>query len=243
MTEYLDADGLEYYDSKLDKELSDKYQKKEYKTGSESEYKVLSDNNLSDELLDELRNGSDYSKAKNKPAIDGVELTKDSTAEGLGLAKKTDLPGDMTSNTKGIGRPDGTTITVSGGVFKAELGAYATNDSVTSKIDSAKKELEQAIDAKVSSTMTPAGSVTFKELPEPAAGNVGNMYNVTDQFITDNRFKEGSGHSYPPGTNVAVVKDGGSYKLDAMSGYYDFSNFVTKEEITPISNAFIDGLF
>lgn len=34
----------------------------------------------------------DYEDLANKPAIDGTELTKDSTAEGLGLAKKNEIP-------------------------------------------------------------------------------------------------------------------------------------------------------
>lgn len=48
---------------------------------------------------------SDYEDLANKPAIDGTTLDKNSTAEGLGLAKSTDIP-DMTGYAKKSDIPD-----------------------------------------------------------------------------------------------------------------------------------------
>lgn len=48
---------------------------------------------------------SDYEDLANKPAIDGTTLDKNSTAEGLGLAKSTDIP-DLTDYAKKSDIPD-----------------------------------------------------------------------------------------------------------------------------------------
>ena len=84
----LDQNGLLYYDQKM-KERFTKKVDKELKTGSESQYKVLSDNNLTDELLQKINDAGsssfngDYENLTNKPAIDGKELSSESTAKNL----------------------------------------------------------------------------------------------------------------------------------------------------------------
>lgn len=100
-TEYLDEPGLIYYDTKRKAQDASLYVKREKKTGSESEEKVLSDNNLTDELLEKIRNAGDssftgdYDDLSDKPAIDGITIDKDSTAEGLGLAKSEQVQKDI----------------------------------------------------------------------------------------------------------------------------------------------------
>lgn len=53
----------------------------------------------------------------------------------------------------------------------------------------------------------PQGTVRFSELPsvEKATGYV---YNISDDFITDNTFREGEGKSYTAGTNVYYTANG-----------------------------------
>ena len=83
------------------------------------------------------------------------------------------------------------------------------------------------IDGIVSSVYKPAGSVAYASLPTPASTNLGNVYNVTDAFTTDSRFVDGSGNSYPAGTNVVVIDAGSStYKFDVLSGFVDLSGYV-----------------
>lgn len=100
-TEYLDESGLKHYDSKVKTRNDATYVKKEYKTGSEEDYKVLSDNNLTDELVQKILNAGDssfngdYDDLRDKPQIDGIALDKDSTAEGLGLAKSEKVAEDI----------------------------------------------------------------------------------------------------------------------------------------------------
>lgn len=71
---YLDKDGLIYLKSKIITLLGTKVDKA-FKTGSNSEYKVLSDNNLTDELVTKINNAGDssfsgdYNDLTNKPTI------------------------------------------------------------------------------------------------------------------------------------------------------------------------------
>lgn len=53
----------------------------------------------------------------------------------------------------------------------------------------------------------PMGTITFSELAtaEKAAGYV---YNISDDFVTDESFREGEGKSYTAGTNVYFCADG-----------------------------------
>lgn len=95
------------------------------------------------------------------------------------------------------------------------------------------------IDAMLSSVYTPAGSCTFAQLPEtPSVSTLGNVYNVTDAFTTDSRFAEGAGHSYPAGTNVAVVNTGDAqtpiYKFDPLPGWIDLSGYQTKFQMNTL---------
>lgn len=62
--------------------------------------------------------------------------------------------------------------------------------------------------------LMPMGTVTFAQLPAVAA-QAGYMYNISDDFTTDDTFNEGAGHEYPAGTNVYLTADG---KWDCMAG-------------------------
>ena len=93
-------------------------------------------------------------------------------------------------------------------------------------------QVDEKIDAAISAVYKPAGSVAFASLPTPGADNLGNVYNITDEFTTDARFTEGAGQEYPAGTNVAVVEtseDPATYMFDVMSGFVDLSGYLTTE--------------
>lgn len=79
---YLDNNGLAH----LWLLLKERFIKKELKTGSSTEYKVLSDNNLTDALLEKINSAGDssfsgdYNDLRNKPTIPSKtsEITNDS---------------------------------------------------------------------------------------------------------------------------------------------------------------------
>lgn len=104
---FLDYDGLSHFWLLLKQKLTGKVDK-EFKTGSQSEYKVLSDNNLTDDLLEKINNAGDssfsgnYKDLNNKPQINGHELVSgNNTLETLGIqaagdyATKTELDGKV----------------------------------------------------------------------------------------------------------------------------------------------------
>ena len=106
--------------------------------------------------------------------------------------------------------------------------------------------VKSAIDTAISSVYKPAGSVVFANLPTPGSTNLGNVYNMLDSFETDSRFVEGSGKSYPAGTNVVIVDTGSStYKFDVLAGFIDLSGYqptlVSGTNIKTINNTSLLG--
>lgn len=55
-------------------------------------------------------------------------------------------------------------------------------------------------------TLIPMGTITFAELPDTSKS--GYLYNISNEFTTTARFKEGSGRTIPAGSNVFYTADG-----------------------------------
>lgn len=66
----------------------------------------------------------------------------------------------------------------------------------------------------------PKGTIYFSELATVKETAVaGYIYNIKDDFVTDETFREGSGVTYTAGTNVYyVIDENGEYKWDALGG-------------------------
>lgn len=107
-------------------------------------------------------------------------------------------------------------------------------------------QVDNKIASAISATYVPKGSCTFANLPTLVAAHKGWVYNVSDAFTTTSNFVEGSGHAYPPGTNVVVaevtVGTSVSYMYDVLAGFIDTSGFVLATEMTTISNSTIDTI-
>lgn len=67
--------------------------------------------------------------------------------------------------------------------------------------DEAKKALQS-----ISGQLVARGTITFEQL-KTVEKQVGYMYNISNDFITDSSFMEGAGHSYAKGTNVYYTSD------------------------------------
>lgn len=63
------------------------------------------------------------------------------------------------------------------------------------------------------------GSIPFASRPSVAtatADDIGNVYNITDNFTTTAEFLEGAGKKYPAGTNIVIV-DASTVSYDAVT--------------------------
>ena len=132
---------------------------------------------------------SEDSAAASADQAEDFSLTSKSYAVGTDGEVR---PGDATDNSK----------------YYSDLAQYLT--------DEAAKLLDQAqklISAATAGALIPSGTVAFENLPtEP---KVGYMYNISNSFVTDDRFAEGPGIQYNPGANIYWTADG---RWDVMVG-------------------------
>lgn len=93
-------------------------------------------------------------------------------------------------------------------------------------------QVESAINAKIAAVYKPAGSVAFASLPALTADNLGNVYNITDNFETTADFLEGAGKKYKAGADVGIVgvKDGENtvYKYNVFANFVDLTGYIQK---------------
>lgn len=207
-------ESLQHFKSKLD----GLFVAKEKKTNSDSEYKVLSDNNLTDEMVLKINSASTITKVS-AFENDAKYQTESEVSAATSAAKEAAV----------------------------ESAKSYINEEVTKTnqaLASVKSELETSISTKVSAAYKAKGSVAFASLPAPGKAEEGNVYNVTNAFTTTGDFSEGAGKKYPVGTNIVCVEDSdGVYKWDALGGFIDVDAFVRASDIQTIENADIDAMF
>ena len=113
----------------------------------------------------------------------------------------------------------------------------AVPQNVSELKDHEKYATIESIDAKISSVYKPGGSKPFDELPDATEENLGYVYNITDNFTTNENFVEGADSSYPKGTNVVVVDIGsGSYKYDVLAGFVDLTEYAKTADVVKKDN-------
>ena len=246
---YLDKTGV----ADLWEKIKAKFVAKEFKTGSSSEYKVLSDNNLTDELKEKILNAGDssfdgqYTSLTGRPQSEGHELASgNNTAASLGLATPTDVSNavnDMATKTwvgeQGFANTSEVTSQITTAtadmatkIWVGQQG-YATTSNVNTLISQA-----------VSTVYTPKGSLadisTLTTLA--ASGKVGDVYNISSEFTTTNVFIEGIGKTYPAGTNIVLVEVEDEKKWDVLAGSVDLSAYVKSSELVAITSGEIDEI-
>lgn len=106
----------------------------------------------------------------------------------------------------------------------------ATVNASKETIDTVKAQME-TLKMAVSSVYVPAGSVVFEELPEANKENLGKVYNIINEFTTDNRFLEGEGVKTAAGTNVVIVSLGDGYGYDLLSAGASTRAIATPEQV------------
>lgn len=83
--------------------------------------------------------------------------------------------------------------------------------------DNAKYYYQQAKDVSegLKGGLQPHGTVAFADLPALADVSTGWMFNISDEFITTDDFKEGAGNTVPAGANIYKTSD---EKWDVLAG-------------------------
>lgn len=260
---FIDLDGL----SRAVENLKALFVAKEKKTGSQTEYKVLSDNNLTDELKQKILDAGSssftgaYSDLTGKPSIEGHEVKSGAnTAASLGLetpsgaqSKADAAKSAAVTEVKALGYQTAaqveSSIAAKGYQTSAQVeGAiaakgYDTAASVDSKVGAAKTEMQSAINTAVASVWKAKGSTAFASLPALTAARQGDVWNITDSFTTTADFIEGAGKRYEGGTNVACVLSGSTKKWDVLAGLVDMSGYLKPSDMVPITRDEIDALF
>ena len=245
---YLDKTGL----TKLWAKIKDKFVLKEHKTDSDSEYKVLSDNNLTDDLVEKIMSAGSssfdgqYTSLIGKPSIEGHELASgNQTAASLGLATPSDITtatNDMATKTWVTSQAYATTSTVDSKISTATAD-MATQTWVGQQNYATTSSVNSLIAAAVAGAYKAKGSVAFASLPALASATIGDVYNVTDQFSTTGDFMEGAGKTYSAGTNVVCVDAGeGTKKWDVLAGFVDLAGYVAKTDMVAITDTEINEI-
>lgn len=85
--------------------------------------------------------------------------------------------------------------------------------------------IKSAIDSAISGVYKPAGSIASTDIPVASSENEGYVYNITNEFTTTESFVEGSGKTYPIGTNIVCINTDLGYKWDVLTGIVDLSNY------------------
>ena len=97
-------------------------------------------------------------------------------------------------------------------------------------------ELNEQI-KRLSKALKPAGNKLFSELGVPSIETVGYIYNITEDFTTNQYFIDGAGETFPSGTGVygIVYRDPSTgeetYWWDVLGSIMDLSDYVTKSMI------------
>lgn len=151
-------------------------------------------------------------------------ITVDQTIEVLGdLQTKAD--GRFRKNSVAIAESDLGTDLASKINGKADaattLAGYGITDAYT------KTEVDNAIGEVQAGALKPGGTLAAAGIVSSllVAGNLGKVYNISEDFTTTADFVEGAGKALPAGTNIYIVDTdttGSSpvYKFDVLAGSY-----------------------
>ena len=220
-SKYLGLEQLTLYNEKIE----ETYVKKEKKTGSRTQLKVLSDNNFTDELKEKLTNmrnsfDGDYESLTTKPAIDRHILSESTTTEELGIAKTTDLPKIATTEIAGLVKPDGESIEITPeGVIsmkEIDLNDYVTKDQLPKKATAAEAGIVKPDD----DTITVDEDGTIKAKQQDLSG-----YALKDNIPTA-ATNDKAGIVKPDNDTITVTDDG-----TITAKQPDLQNYVQQDAI------------
>lgn len=160
------------------------------------------------------------SEAASSASSSSASATKSATSESNASKSASSAATSMsTASTKASEAAQSATSagnSASTATSKAAAASTSASNAATSEAN-AKKYYEQAkaISESFSGALRPMGTVTFANLPSVLSASAGDMYNISDEFVTTSDFVEGIGHTEPAGSNVYKTESG---KWDVLAG-------------------------
>lgn len=160
------------------------------------------------------------SEAESSASSASASATKSATSESNASKSASSAATSMsTANTKASEAAQSATSagnSASTATSKAAAASTSASNAATSEAN-AKKYYEQAkaISESFSGALRPMGTVTFANLPAVSSASAGDMYNISDEFVTTSDFVEGAGITEPAGSNVYKTVAG---KWDVLAG-------------------------
>lgn len=106
--------------------------------------------------------------------------------------------------------------------------ASTYEDNAKTYMDNANEYAKEAKAAASSITgaLKPKGTIVFKDLPNLSTTDTGAMYNISDEFVSTDNFKDGGEITYPAGTNIYKTEDG---MWDCLAG--QLGDYLMKDDI------------
>lgn len=106
--------------------------------------------------------------------------------------------------------------------------ASTYKDNAKTYMDNANAYAKEAKTAASSITgaLKPKGTIAFKDLPDLSTTDIGAMYNISDEFVSTDNFKDGGEITYPAGTNIYKTEDS---MWDCLGG--QLSDYLMKDDI------------
>lgn len=125
-----------------------------------------------------------------------------------------------------------TELTIEDGVVTIPISTDINADGSSDEKAVSPKAVKDYVDDRVAMVYKASGSLTSAELDDSLLieDNLGNVYNISEDFTTTDDFLQGAGTSHSAGTNVAIVSDGGDYKFDVLSGTIDVVDATTGQK-------------
>lgn len=160
------------------------------------------------------------SEAESSASSASASATKSATSESNASKSASSAATSMsTANSKANEAASSATLagnSASTATSKAAAASTSASNAATSEAN-AKKYYEQAkaISESFSGALRPMGTVTFANLPSVTSASAGDMYNISDEFVTTSDFVEGAGTTEPAGSNVYKT---GAGKWDVLAG-------------------------
>lgn len=166
------------------------------------EFALLQDMNTYEEKVEEVNE-----------AISNLDNEYESTKNQLVAATKANADSAAESATAAA------TSANSASTYKDNAKTYMDNANAYAK------EAKTAASS-ITGALKPKGTILFKDLPNLSTTDVGAMYNISDEFISTESFKDGGNITYPAGTNIYKTEDG---MWDCLGG--QLSDYLMRDDI------------